>query len=68
VVAYRGGRNAVLATFPAMSHRVAVLVFPGFQLLDAAQCRAPERLKYSRTGHDVAAPQIASMTAMWPKA
>jgi len=36
VVAYRGGRNVVLTTFPAMSHRVAALVFPGFQLLDAA--------------------------------
>ena len=36
VVAYRDGRNVALTTFSAMPHRVAVLVFPGFQLLDAA--------------------------------
>ena len=36
VVAYRYGRNVALTTFSAMPHRVAVLVFPGFQLLDAA--------------------------------
>jgi transcriptional regulator GlxA family with amidase domain len=36
VVTYRDGRNVALTTFPAMSHRVAVLVFPAFQLLDAA--------------------------------
>lgn len=36
VSAYRGGGNVALTTFSAMSHRVAVLVFPGFQLLDAA--------------------------------
>jgi transcriptional regulator GlxA family with amidase domain len=34
--AYRHGRNDGLTTFPAMPHRLAVLVFPDFQMLDAA--------------------------------
>src|SRR5262245_1301583 len=35
-VVYRCGGNVALTSFPAMPHRVAMLVFPGFQLLDAA--------------------------------
>jgi len=36
IVSYRGGSNVALPTFSAMPHRIAVLVFPDFQLLDAA--------------------------------
>jgi transcriptional regulator GlxA family with amidase domain len=36
IAAYRVGSNVALPTFSAMTHRVAVLVFPDFQLLDAA--------------------------------
>src|SRR4051812_21766221 len=30
------GRNAIVPTVPAMKRRLAVVIFPGFQLLDAA--------------------------------
>jgi transcriptional regulator GlxA family with amidase domain len=36
IVSYRVGSNVALPTFSAMPHRIAVLVFPDFQLLDAA--------------------------------
>ncbi|MDF6734696.1 hypothetical protein NMT60_24405, partial [Escherichia coli] len=36
IALYRVGSNDQSPTFSAMAHRIAVLIFPDFQLLDAA--------------------------------